>query len=217
MHSRPTGPAALGVLRTLLNLEPETQLTLEAMEVGFGLGNADDAVAAAMQRADLKALEAELGEADAESSLGKSLRWPDVTPEIRYQRDDGTDVWWGGLTLTLPVLNRGQETREVAEARARRIRLELQALRLGIRNEVRAAWTVHSLRQKAADELRAQMAALDDNDALARRSYEVGQIGLGELLLVRRETAEVRAALMERLAEAAEARIELLARAGVLR
>jgi hypothetical protein len=58
---------------------------------------------------------------------------------------------------------------------------------------------------------------LKDNDALARRSYEVGQIGLGELLIVLRETAAVRAALLERLADAAEARIELAARAGVLR
>jgi hypothetical protein len=58
---------------------------------------------------------------------------------------------------------------------------------------------------------------LDDNDALARRSYEVGQIGLGELFLVRRETGEVRAALLERVAEAAEARVDLEARAGVLR
>jgi outer membrane protein, heavy metal efflux system len=136
---------------------------------------------------------------------------------VRYERDDGTHVLWGGLTISLPFLNRGQETREVGEARAQRIRGELEALRTTIRNEVQAGWTVYSLRQKAADELQAQAAALDDNETLARRSYEVGQIGLTELLLVRRETAEVRAAMLERIAEAAEARLELETRAGVLR
>jgi len=45
----------------------------------------------------------------------------------------------------------------------------------------------------------------------------VGQIGLGELLLVRRETLEARAALLQRQIEAAQARVELDTRAGVLR
>jgi outer membrane protein, heavy metal efflux system len=211
-----TQAAALGTLRALLNLEAETPLTLDGTN-GSKAQEIEVLMAAASQRADIQALEAEVREAEAEVRLGKSLAWPEVTPGVRYERDDGTNVLWGGLTVSLPVLNRGQEAREVAQARAQRVRGELAALRLAVRNEVQAGWTVYSLRQKAADELRAQLTALDDNDALARRSYEVGQIGLGELLLVRRETAEVRAALLERLAEAAEARIELETRAGVLR
>lgn len=211
-----TQAAALGTLRALLSLEPEAPLTLDgtfeakAREVEF-------LMAAASRRGDIQALEAEVREAEAEARLGRSLAWPEFTPGVRYQRDDGTGILWAGFSLSLPVLNRGQEAREVAQARVRRARGELDALRLAVRNEVQAGWTAYSLRQKAADELRAQVTALDDSDALARRGYEVGQIGLGELLLVRRETAEVRAALLERVAEAAEARIELDTRAGVLR
>jgi cobalt-zinc-cadmium efflux system outer membrane protein len=165
----------------------------------------------------VRALEAELEEAEAEERLGRSLAWPQLAPSFRYERDAGTSIFWGGITVSLPLLNRGQETREAAAARSRRIRADLEALRLSVRNEMQSGWTVYTLRQKAADELRAQVAALDDNDALARRSYEVGQIGLGELLLVRRETADARSALLQRVAEAAEARIDLETRAGVLR
>jgi cobalt-zinc-cadmium efflux system outer membrane protein len=174
-------------------------------------------MAEATQRADVRALEADLREAEAEVRLGKSLAWPEIAPTVRYERDAGTRVLWGGVTFTLPLLNRGQETREVGQARLRRVQGELEALRLAVRNEVQAAWSVYDLRRRAAEDLQAQVAALDDNDWLARRSYEAGQIGLGELLLVRRETADVRAALFERVAEAAEARLDLDARAGVLR
>jgi hypothetical protein len=44
----------------------------------------------------------------------------------------------------------------------------------------------------------------------------VGQIGLAELLLIRRETVEARAALLQRQVEAGQARVELQAKAGVI-
>ncbi len=208
--------AAQGALRSLLALEAEAPLVLESDKERAALER-DALMSRAAERPDVKALEAELREAEAEERLGRSLAWPELAPRFRYERDAGTNVFWGGITVSLPFLNRGQETREAAAARSRRIQGELAALRSSVRNEIRSGWTVYELRQKAADELRAQVAALDDNDALARRSYEVGQIGLGELLLLRRETAEARSALLERVAEAAEARIELETRAGVLR
>ena len=212
-----TQAAALGTLRALLNIEPDHLLSLEFPKAGAAMPDVGMLMEAASQRADLRALTAELKEAEADIRLGKSLAWPEIAPSVRYERDDGTNVLWGGLTISLPFLNRGQETRQVGEARAGRIRGEIESLRATIRNEIQAGWTVYSLRQKAAEELQAQVAALDDNEALARRSYEVGQIGLAELLLVRRETAEVRATLLEKIAEAAEARLELETRAGVLR
>jgi cobalt-zinc-cadmium efflux system outer membrane protein len=104
----------------------------------------------------------------------------------------------------------------VGAARAERIRGEITELRRAVQSEVAAAWEAYGLRLKAADALQATVAALDDNDALARRSYEVGQIGLAELLLIRRETVEARAALLQRQVEAGQARVELQAKAGVI-
>ena len=56
-----------------------------------------------------------------------------------------------------------------------------------------------------------------DNEALAARSYETGEIGLLELLLIRREAFEARASTIERNLEAALAAIDLELAAGVLR
>jgi outer membrane protein TolC len=52
------------------------------------------------------------------------------------------------------------------------------------------------------------------NDALARRSFEVGQISLPELLLVRSELVDARLEYLNRLLEVAEAAIEQDAAAG---
>jgi cobalt-zinc-cadmium efflux system outer membrane protein len=58
---------------------------------------------------------------------------------------------------------------------------------------------------------------LDENERLTLRSFEVGQLGLPDLLLIRRETLEIRFAYLDALLEAALARIDLEASAGVLR
>jgi len=209
--------AALGGLRIMLDLAPEAPLSV-AGDLGerhpYAVG---ELMARAMDRPDLKALEAELREAEAEIRLGRGHGWPDVSPAVRYERDQGERVLWGGLSVTLPLFNRGQELKAVGEARARRIRLELEATRRAIQNEVQSALDAYLLRLQAAEELEGTLAALDENEALARRSYEEGQIGLAEFLLVRRETLETRFARLDRRLEAAEARADLESRAGVIR
>ena len=105
----------------------------------------------------------------------------------------------------------------MAEARTSRLEVELQALRRAVRVEVQAAYEAHRLRLAALEALRETSARLEENATLARRSYDVGQIGLGELLLVQRETVEAALVHLERRLEAAEGEIEPLARAGVLR
>jgi len=208
---------ALGELRVLLNLAPEEPLSVSG-ELGerrsYELG---ELMARAFQRPDLRALEAELGAAEAEIRLGRGFAWPDVSPAIRYERDEGKRVLWGGLTVTLPFFNRGQELRAVGEARAQRIRSEIGSLKHAVQNEIKTALEAYLLRVQAADELRATLGALDDNEDLVRRSYAAGQIGLAELLLVRREVLETRLAALDRLLDAAQAASELESRAGMLR
>jgi cobalt-zinc-cadmium efflux system outer membrane protein len=174
-------------------------------------------VEAAARRPDVQGAAAGLEEARGEIVAGKGMRWPELTPAVRYERDDGTSVLWGGLTLSLPLWNRGQEARGEAEARAARALGDLDALRRTARIEVESAHRAQGLRLQALEELRETGARLEDNETLARRSYDVGQIGLAELLLVRRETVEARRLHLERRLEAAEGQVELLARAGVLR
>jgi cobalt-zinc-cadmium efflux system outer membrane protein len=209
--------AALGDLRLLLDLGADAPLSVAGDLADGHTYQLADLLARAMDRPDLKALRSELREAEAEIRLGRGYAWPDVGPGVRYERDEGQRVVWAGLTVTLPVFNRGQELKAVGEARARRVRAEIEALSRAVQTEVKNALDAYVLRVQAADELQTTLAALDENETLARRSYEVGQIGLAEFLLVRRETLETRLARLDRLLEAAEARADLESRAGVIR
>jgi cobalt-zinc-cadmium efflux system outer membrane protein len=58
---------------------------------------------------------------------------------------------------------------------------------------------------------------LDENEQLTTRSFDVGQIGLPDLLLIRREILDTRFQYLDALLEAALARIDLDTSAGVLR
>jgi cobalt-zinc-cadmium efflux system outer membrane protein len=83
---------------------------------------------------------------------------------------------------------------------------------------VRSAHTAYSRRLNAVRVLeRDALPTLDENTQLNARSFDVGQIGLPEMLLVQREILEARLHYLDALLEAALARVELDARAGVLR
>ena len=209
--------AALGDLRVLLDLRPDEPLSLGGQLYEPRQQNVAALLATALDRSDLKMLQAELAEAEAEVRAGRAATWPEITPGLRYERDDGERVLWGGLTVRLPLFDRGQERRAVGQARADRIREELAALARAIETRVRTAHESYALQAAAAEEMQATLAAMDDNEQLARRSYEEGQIGLSELLIVRRETAETRRAWLETLLQAAQARYDLETEAGVSR
>ena len=92
---------------------------------------------AASLRPELRALEAAVQEAEAESQLGRTFSKPDYGLGIRYAREEGDQIVLGGLTLTLPVFSKGQELRAVGAARAARLRAELDAARTRVQLEVR--------------------------------------------------------------------------------
>ena len=81
---------------------------------------------------------------------------------------------------------------------------------------MRGAVATHdALRAAASEYERTVLPLVEENEKLALESYEVGQIGLGDLLLVRREALDARRALIDQLIETRLAEVELRARAGV--
>ncbi len=210
--------AALGELRILLGLGAEETVTVRGDLGDRRRFELNELIGRALDRPNLRTLDAEIREAQAEERLGGAMRWPNLGLGVRYEREEGADVGLGTLTLTLPVFEHGQGLRAEATARARRLRLELEADRRVVSVEVRTAFDVYGRRVDAALELeRNAVPLLDENEALARRSYETGALGLAELLLVRREGLDTRKEYLERLLEAAIAGVELEASAGVLR
>lgn len=170
----------------------------------------------APDRADLRVLDAEIAEGEAEQRLARTLRWPDFGVRASYAREEGDRIVLGGIGVTLPVFQRGQEAAAVAGARLTRLRAEREALARTIDAEVRgAAASVEALRAVASDYERTVLPLVDENERLALESYDVGQIGLGDLLLVRREALDARRSLIDQLIETRLAEVELRAKAGV--
>jgi cobalt-zinc-cadmium efflux system outer membrane protein len=207
--------SALAELRVVLGSEVPLQ-------VAGSLGAVDPTptslLEAALARPELKELEAAIREAEADIQLGQSFQKPEFGIGAQYAREEGDQIITGGIRITFPSFNRGQELRSVGSARVARLRGDLERARARIRVEVEAAQGIYALRQDAQRVLEAEaLPGLDENDALASRSYEVGQIGLAELLLLRREVIETRFQHLDALLETALARINLLTSAGVLR
>jgi cobalt-zinc-cadmium efflux system outer membrane protein len=211
-----TKALALGELRELLRLE--TDVAVGGSLTSAGSPDLNAALQAAAQRPELRSLEAGVQEAEAEVQLGLSFTKREYGLGARYSREEGDHIVLGGLTVSLPMFSKGQEQRAVGSARAARLRAELEAATLRVQTEVRAAFDAYGRRLTAVRLLEADaIPGLDENEQLTTRSFDVGQLGLPELLLIRREILDTRFQYVDALLEAALARTEFEARAAILR
>ena len=207
---------ALGELRQLLRLEPDIAVSGSLSRPAPA--DLDDALRSAIQRPELRAFSAAIQEAEAEVRIGLSFAKPEYGVGVRYAREEGDQILRGGLTLSLPAFSKGQEQRAAGAARAARLQAELEAARLRVQLEVRSAFEAYTRRLAAVTVLESDaIPGLDQNEQLTTRSFEVGQLGLPELLLIRREILDTRSQYLDALLEAALARLDLDANAGVLR
>lgn len=169
-------------------------------------------------RPDLKALQARVEEAMATIRLGQGLRRPDLGLGIRAKREAGDTAIVAGFTVALPTFVNGQEERATGTAVAARLRLELDATRATAVGDLESLHAAYNTRREAAIafEQEALPSALE-NELLAQRSFEEGELSLPDLLVVRRESLETRLEYLERLRDAAETAMMRDAAAGVLR
>lgn len=206
--------ARLAQLQILLGLTGD--LAIEGSLAEMPSVDTGQVRAAATDRADVRAIDAQLAESEAERRLAGSMRWPDVGLSASYSREEGDRVTLAGVGLTLPLFNRGQEALALANARHARLTAERGALLRAIEAEVRGGiGTVTALRSASSEFQRTVLPLVDANERLALESYEVGQIGLGDLLLVRREALDARSAFIDQLVETRLAEVELRAQAGL--
>jgi cobalt-zinc-cadmium efflux system outer membrane protein len=207
---------ALGELRQLLLLG-------EDVVVDGSLARPEDvdldtALKTATERPDLRALDAEIAEADADQRVGQSFSKLQYGVGVRYSREEGDQIVLGGMTVTLPIFSNGQEQRAVGLARTSRLRAELAAAQARVQQEVRSAFDAYTRRLAAVRVLETDaIAGMDENEQLTTRSFEVGQLGLPELLLIRREILDTRSQYLDALLDAALARTNLDASAAILR
>ncbi|HEX6904214.1 MAG TPA: TolC family protein [Thermoanaerobaculia bacterium] len=211
------GSAALGELKALLGLPPEESVEIRGSLSPRSPVELEPLLAGLDRRPDLLALAAELREAEAEVLLGQALARPGLGVRGGVAREEGADIVTAGVVVSLPLHSRGQETVAVGQARADALRQALVAARGAADAEVRGRHAALTARLAAVHELKeTALPALEDNESLALKSFEAGEIDLGELLLIRREILETRLAYLDRLLDAALTRFELEAAAGAL-
>lgn len=169
-------------------------------------------------RPDLMALDASVREAEAEARLGQSLGRPDYGVGARYSREEGDQIVMGTFTISLPFAAKGQDVTITGRGRAARLRATLEAVRTRARIDVVAAHAVFEQRLMALTTLeREVVGGLDDTLGLATRSFEVGQIGIADVLVMRREVVDARLQYLDTLFSTVVARIVLDSTSGVLR
>jgi cobalt-zinc-cadmium efflux system outer membrane protein len=206
----------VGDLKVLLGLEGD--LRAEGTLSSGAEADLGSLLQTAAERPELRALAAGVREAEAEVSLGRAFATPDYGLGVRYSREGGDQIVFGGMTVSLPVFSNGQELRATGSARAARLRADFEASRVRVQMEVRTAHEAYARRLASVRVLETDvMPELDENDALTTRSFDVGQIGLPDLLLIRREILDARMQYLDALLLAALARVDLDASAGVLR
>ncbi len=156
--------------------------------------------------------EADLRARSARVDLAKAERIPDVRVELLYHRLEASqaNTWDVGLSIPLPLFNRNQgrlqEARAeaaAAEARARMTQSELAGrLREG---HLRLTMALAASRAMEHDVLtRAETVR-----RTAEARYAAGDIGLAEVLPVRREWAALQLSYLESLREVMQAWVEV--------
>ena len=210
------GEVALGELQILLGLSGDF-----GIRPGLAVERTLDRASlskSAQGRPELQELEAAIREAEADTRLARAMSKPEFGVGASFKREEGDRIIGGSLKLTLPTFSRGQELFAAGTARSSRLRQELESTRTNIAIEVERRAQAFERRNEALRILEVEaLPALDDSEALTTRSFEVGQMGLIDLLTVRRELHETRFKHLDALLDLALARIELEFSAGVLR
>lgn len=210
--------AAIGVLRALLRLPDAEPVELRGTLETPAPAPLATLSAALDDRPDLRALRAETREAEAQTQLGRALRQPDLGFGVSYAREEANTVVLGGLTITLPMFQRGQGVLAAGGARALRSRLELETTRQAALAELETAYAVYQQHATLVEAfVRDAIPSVADNESLARRSYDAGELNLMEFLLIRRDALDTRAVVIARRLDAARSRLLVDHVAGVLR
>ena len=166
-----------------------------------------------------RALAAREDAARARVGVERASRYPDVTVGLNVGREGAGDgrerVTTLSLSVPLPLFKRNDAAIGQALSEATQAEIERAAATRDGPARVRRLWSrLDSQRERVARLQRAMLAAATDNQQLAAKSRQAGQIGLLDQLLVNRQALDAERDLNDALAEFHTTRIELENAAG---
>lgn len=193
----------------------------------------DEEIAAALRsRPDLAALRAAEQTGEQAIQLEKSNANPSITAFSRFSHahqqsdafgyvtarpvgalipvSDRDNIITGGINIALPFKNRNQGNIEAAVARKDGARLRRAYLEQNIEREVRSALLRLSAARQASELFGQDVVALaEKNLAVIRKSYELGELRLLDVINEQRRFVELQRTYTETLKERVLAQIEL--------
>jgi cobalt-zinc-cadmium efflux system outer membrane protein len=156
------------------------------------------------QRSDVKAQRAEAASAFEQAKLFQNRKIPDPQIGLSYLYDRLTyagnqpHTFGVFVSMPLPVSDYGQHQRVQAEERGKQAEFEARRLELVAKSDVKNLLVSEDLTQRKLDLLRAQALPLGSKVLDATESaYRLGQVSLTDLLLARRQRAELMLDLVE--------------------
>jgi cobalt-zinc-cadmium efflux system outer membrane protein len=214
---------ARGELATALRLPPDAlpkvagEFGLPAAgELHYGL---DQLLASAQSLPRQRALAAHEDAARARVGVERASRYPDVTVGLNAGREGAGDgrerVTTLSISVPLPLFKRNDAAIGQALTEATQTEIERASTTRDTQAQVLRLWSrLESQRERVLRLQRSMVAASTDNQQLAEKSRQAGQIGLLDQLIVNRQALDAERDLNDALAEFHATRIELESAAG---
>jgi outer membrane protein, heavy metal efflux system len=209
---------AVADLREVLALPAQEPVVVETGLRAPAVPAVDVLLSRLPERADIRALTATLGQAEAELQLARSVRTPDLFGGVGFRREAGEPVIGARFGLTLPLFQRQTGAIATASGRIAELKAALNARRVALEARLRGAHARYMIAAQAAEAITSTAVPLvEENEQLTRESYQAGKIGLLELLVIRREGFAARREALDAQLESTLAGVEVRGVAGVIR
>jgi cobalt-zinc-cadmium efflux system outer membrane protein len=195
--------------------DPITIAAKGEFDIGRALPSLPELVARALEtRGDYRAEEEQLQRFQFERRAAGRLRIPEPVFSAGLKQVHNPVISDTGhilsLTVPIPLYNRGQTDAALAQAAYQRSQAERQALEQQIATEVKAAYAATELRRRLAQEYRREVGDKGIELArIARVAYQEGEQRILELLDAYRVTLSTQLRVLELVAGAKQAEIEL--------
>jgi cobalt-zinc-cadmium efflux system outer membrane protein len=196
--------------------QPEAVGELDAAAPSYTL---NDLLVAAARRPKLQLLAAREEAARRRLDLERGNTYPDLTVGLSYSPErniDTTDrITTLSFALPLPIFRRNAGGIGRAQTELDQARTERQAAERDTQAAVNALWLrLQSLQQRVDRLQQTVLSRLEENQQLAFKALQAGEIGLSQFLLVRRQVLDGRRDLLEARTELRAVRIAVEAAAG---
>jgi cobalt-zinc-cadmium efflux system outer membrane protein len=206
---------ACGELREILALPPDSPVAVDGDWPGATPPPLDSLLARVADRPDIRALTAGVTEADADWRLTRAATRPDLIAGLGLRREGGEPIAGAHIGFSLPVFQRNAGVQASAAARLDAARLSLETRRRELETRLRSAYKQYMAAVEALSALTAGgLPLVEENEQLARESYQAGKLNLVDLLVIRRQGVAARGETLDAQLGVALAATELRLAAG---